>query len=116
LSALLAGENNPFFGKTHSDDTRNKISEAKKGISLPKFSDEHKSKKSAAMMGKNKGENSPLSQQTLVIDTLTNESTVYPSMRVAGESLNINYGVITRFIARNQSKPYKGRYIFKKVD
>jgi len=111
-----AGENNPFFGKKHSDETRNKISESKKGSPLPKFSDEHKSKISAAMIGKNKGENSPLSQQILVIDTLTNESTGYPSMRVAGESLNIKYSVITNFITRNQKKPYKGRYIFKKVD
>lgn len=110
-----AGENNSFYGKTHSEETRNRISEAKKGVSLPKFSGEHKSKIAAAMVGKNKGENSPLSTKIEVRDILTNESTIYPSIRVTGESLNIKYSVITSFISRNQLTPYKGKYIFKKV-
>jgi len=110
-----AGEKNPFFGKTHSDENRKKISETKKGISLPKFTEEHKSAISAALVGKNKGENSPLSRKILVIDVLTNESTSYPSMRVAAQSLNIKYSVISSFISRNQSKPYKGKYIFQAI-
>jgi len=109
----MSEENNPFFGKTHSDETRKKISEAKKGISLPKFTEEHKSAISAALEGKNKGENSP--RKVLVIDVLTNESTSYPSMREAAQSLNIKYSVISNFISRNQSKPYKGKYIFKVI-
>jgi group I intron endonuclease len=102
------GENNPFFGKTHPDDTRNKISEAKKGISLPKFSDEHKSKKSAAMMGKNKGENSPLSQKILVIDVLTDDSTIYPSMRVVAPKFTTTGSTIKVF-AEN-GKLFKDEY------
>jgi group I intron endonuclease len=107
------GEKNSFFGQTHSDETRIKISEAKKGVSLPKFTEEHKSAISTALKGKNKGENSPLSRKILVIDVLTNESISYPSMRVAAESLNIKYSVISSFISRKQSKPYKGKYIFQ---
>jgi hypothetical protein len=66
-------------------------------------------------VGKNKGENSPLSRKILVIDVLTNESTSYPSMRVAAQSLNIKHSVISSFLSRNQSKPYKGKYIFQAI-
>jgi len=31
---LQAGENNPFFGKYHSDETKQKMSEVRKGILL----------------------------------------------------------------------------------
>jgi hypothetical protein len=68
------------------------------------------------MMGKNKGENSPLSQKILVIDVLTDDSTIYPSMRVAAQNLNIKQSSISSFISRNQSKPYKGKYIFQAID
>ena len=116
ISDALKGEKNHFFGKTHSYETLIKMSEAKKGISRPKFTEEHKSAISASMIGKNKGENSPLSRKILVIDVLTNESTVYPSMRMAAKNLNINQYSISSFISRNQSKPYKGKYIFQAID
>jgi len=109
------GEKNPMFGKTHSDEVREKISEAKLNISLPNFTEKHKAAISAALMGKNKGKNSSLSQKILVIEVLTNESTIYPSMREAAKSLNISYSVISSFIGRNQLKPYKGKYIFQVV-
>ena len=32
------GKNNPFFGKTHTEETKNKISNTKKGIPCPRYS------------------------------------------------------------------------------
>ena len=110
-----AGEKNAFFGKTHSDEIREIISKAKKGVSLPKFTEEHKLALSKALTGKNKGENSRLSKKVLVTNVLTNESTSYPSMRMAAESMNIRYSVISSFISRHQSKPYKGKYVFQVI-
>jgi len=43
------GENHPFYGKTHSEESKRKIGEAKKGITL---SDETKRKMSEAHKGK----------------------------------------------------------------
>lgn len=34
LSEKMSGENNPFFGKTHTDETKHMISEKQKGVSL----------------------------------------------------------------------------------
>jgi group I intron endonuclease len=60
MSEAQTGENNPMYGKNHSDETRKKMSEAKLGEKHPMygkdFSPEHKQKLSEA----NKGENNPM--------------------------------------------------------
>ena len=53
----MCGENNPFYGRKHSDETKKKISEANKG--KQKWSDEDKIKMSVSRKGKFCGENSP---------------------------------------------------------
>ena len=57
----ISGGNNPRYGKPHSEEARQKMSEAKKGIAL---SDEHKKKLSEALKGKYTGENSPMYGKT----------------------------------------------------
>lgn len=39
-----SGENNSFYGKRHSEKTKKKISETKTGVKLGPFSEEHKQK------------------------------------------------------------------------
>lgn len=41
VNPCMYGEQNPFFGKTHSEETKNKISEIHKGVNI---SDEHREK------------------------------------------------------------------------
>lgn len=50
----LSGENHPFYGKHHTEETKNNIS---KKLSGRKFTEEHKQKISEANKGKNCGKN-----------------------------------------------------------
>jgi group I intron endonuclease len=91
------GENHPNYGKTHSDETKTIMSEAKKG------------KPRAEGAGK------PF-QKVEVFDKKTNKTTTYNSISEAARALNLsNHKIITNYILRNQKKPYKGIYTFKKV-
>jgi group I intron endonuclease len=90
------GENNPMFGQNHSDETRKKISEANKG----------KTRADGAGMP---------AQQIEVVDLQEKTITTYDSIREAVRALNIHKSVIDKYFSRNQEKPYKGRYTFKKI-
>ena len=76
---------------------------------------------------KSKGENNPNygkprtegsgrpSQQIEVTDIKNNTRISYDSISEAARALNIKQSTITNYILRNQKKPYKGKYTFKKV-
>lgn len=51
-----------------------------------------------------------------VLDLTTNETSCYDSILAASKALNIHQATISNYISRNQTKAYKGRYVFKKVD
>jgi hypothetical protein len=51
-----------------------------------------------------------------VSDLANNTKTIYPSLGSAARALNINQKTISNYFSRNQKKPYKGRYIFTKID
>ena len=53
-------------------------------------------------------------QQIEVTDITKNQTTTYDSIREAARALNINHTRIVMYFANNQTKPYKGQYIFKK--
>jgi hypothetical protein len=83
-------------GHKHSEETKQIISESKKGQPKPL------------------GSGRP-SQQIEVTDKKNNTTTSYDSMSAAAIALNINKGVIDMYFSRNQKKPYKGQYTFKKL-
>jgi hypothetical protein len=86
------------IGIKHSDKTKQKISEAKKG--QPKIEGSGKA-----------------SQAIEVTDIKNNTTTSYNSISEATRALNLpNFQVISNYILRNQQNPYKGRYTFKKVN
>jgi len=57
----------------------------------------------------------PNVQKIEVLDLVTKISISYVSMCAAAKSLNIHQPIISNYILRSQIKPYKGRYIFKKL-
>jgi hypothetical protein len=82
------GENNPSFGITVSEETRAKLFATQKDNC----------------------------QRIEVVDLDTNETTSYDSIRAAGRALDIKQSRISTYFGQNQKSPYKGRYIFKKID
>ena len=84
------------LGSKHLNDTKLKISDAKKGQPRPL------------------GSGSP-SQKIEVTDIKNNQTITYDSISAAAKALNILQAVITRYFSRNQTKPYKGKYTFKKL-
>jgi hypothetical protein len=64
--------------------------------------------------GRSAGAGSP-SQKIEVFDIERNERTVFECIKDAVRALDIRPSVISMHFIRNQVKPYKGRYIFKKL-
>ena len=87
MSVDRTGKNHPLYGKTHSEETRKKLSAANK-------------------------ENL---QKIEVFDEKNKITTIYNSMSEAAKALNIKHTIISIFISNNQKKPYKGLYRFKKI-
>jgi len=94
----------PMLGRKHSEESRAKMSAVALGRQI---SEEHKEKISLSMPNRIKIE---------VLDLETNINTSYDSMGAAARALNISISCINKDFKRNQKKPYKGRYIFKKID
>ena len=137
LSDAKQGENHPNFGKTLNDETKIIMSDAKKGENNPMYGKNHSDKSKQIMSDVKKmnnpggfktGENNPNygkklegvgkpSQKIEVTDITKNIITYYDSMHEAARALNIpNFSIIRNYIKNNQQKPYKGKYIFKKVN
>jgi len=105
LSETNTGEKNPMYGKNHSEETKTIMSDAKKGNT-------NGFKKGQAKL---EGSGNP-SQAIEVVDIINNITTYYISMHEAARVLNIpHFNVIRNYILRNQKKPYKGKYTFKKL-
>ena len=112
-------------GKTHSNKTKQIMSDVHKKIDNPgryktghKPSEETKKKISEALAGKSKPKpegSGRASQQIEVTDIKNNQTTTYDSMGEAARALNLNKSVIRMYFIRNQQKPYKGIYTFKKL-
>ena len=111
----------PMSGRTHSEETKTKISDAIKGSN-------HSDETRQIISDAKKGENNPMhgkekpegagrvSQQIEVTDITNNTTISYDSICEAARALNLpSHKTITNYILRNQQKPYKGRYTFKKL-
>ena len=96
MSTVKKGENNPMFGRKHSDEARKKMSEIKLGRARPC------------------GAGSP-AKKIEVFNNKDNSTTIYDSIGAAAIALAIGKSVISKYLARNDQKLYKGQYTFKKL-
>lgn len=88
------GENNPFYGKHHTEETKKKISEAQKG-------------EKSYMYGK-AGKNNPNSKPVVQINPNTNEIVnTYPGVREAERQTGFDQSAISR-CCRGEQKIHKG--------
>ena len=97
------GKNHPMYGKNLSDKTKQIMSDAKKGENNPMYN-----------KPRPQGAGNP-SQVIEVTDITNNTTTSYDSIREAARALNIHKSVIDNYFKRDQKKPYKGQYTFKKI-
>ena len=96
IALSLKGEKNPMFGKKHSSEVRELMSEKK--------------------IGKPKHIGSGRSPQKIeVMDNENNITTVYNSMAEAGKAIGINPDAISQYLNKNTIKPYKKRYTFRRI-
>lgn len=100
-------EENPFYGKHHSEKTKEKLSNLHKG---KKMSDNFKKKISEVMIGKN----NPKAKITLQYDLNMNLIHIWDYAKLAADTLNIKKSGITS-CCRGERKTYKG-YIWKYKD
>jgi group I intron endonuclease len=123
----------PMSGLTHSDESKQKMSDAKigeknpmfganrKGQENPMFGKKHSSetlsKISAAMIGNTNSHNQPNSTKIMVTDLKTKEPPkIYDSINAVSKALNIPNSSIRANLKSKSQKPYKDQYVFKKVD
>jgi hypothetical protein len=111
------------FGFKHTEETKQKMSEVRKGI----------------LLGRPKPEGAGRPPQAIeVFELETGNKNTYESAKEAGRALNIDGSIISRYLRTNQKKPYspqqatpqqpaaesllaacggrKGRYIFTKIN
>ena len=101
-------------GRTHSDETKQIISDYQKKIDHP---GRFKKGENNIMYGKPKSLGAGMPSQSIeVTDVKNNITTNYDSISEAARALNINKSVINLYFIRNQQKPYKGQYTFKKIE
>jgi group I intron endonuclease len=112
------GENNPMYGKigrpspmlgkTHTEETKKKMSESRKGIGLgnPR-SEKVKAKISASQ---------PKSQKISVYDLEIGIQTIYDSLQKAAKALNCSASSLLLNMRSKGKKPYKGRFELKRLD
>ena len=110
-------------GRSHSEETRSKISSSKKGS---KHSEETRAKMSSVKAGEKhymfglkhsdetRAKMSSFRKEIEVTDLTLNITTRYDSISAAALALNIRKSTISNYFARNQ-KFFKNQYIFKKV-
>jgi len=110
ISDALAGKKNPMFGKNHSENTKTIMSEAKTGENNPMYGKNHSGESrqimSDAKKGKGRAEGAGKPSQVIEVTDITkNTTTSYNSISEAGRALNINESSIRRNLKSNSNKP-----------
>lgn len=118
---LLTGEENSFYGQTHTADSRQKMSESAK---IRVVSETSKAKISRAMEGRNLSNEhkanlstaQPNSKKLLVLDVRTGEESLFDSVNQGEKSLALPKDAIRANLRSKSGSLYRGIYKFKLVD
>lgn len=127
ISDLFSGELNPFWSKTHSPSTLEKMRTSKLGELNPMFNKEKSKEFIENMHRDKKGSNNPMfgvtkSEKTLeklrkkiyVYDGITNELIAsYDSIGLAVKNLSIASGTINKYL--DTGIIYKNKYFYSKL-
>jgi hypothetical protein len=95
----------PMYGRLHSEESKKK----KYRKQLKKKGENHH-----FCIGRPKGAGKA-AKMLEVFDIDTRVTTLYESISAAGRALSIPQRCIYTYFSRNQLKPYRGKYVFKKV-
>ena len=126
LSALFSGELNPFWSKSHTPATLEKMSKSKVGALNPMFNKE-KSEEFVAHMNKDrKGSNNPMFGKTKSEETLaktrkkvyvydSNKQFIksYDSIGFAVKDLHISFETIKKYL--DTDRAYKDKYFYSEL-
>jgi hypothetical protein len=100
------------FGFTASEETRARLSEARKGERNPMFIKSHTTETRARMSDSRIGNTNAPSISVTILDLSTGETSVYPSIWEAARSLNTDATALSRLsLRKNPDKPFRNRYI-----
>jgi len=101
------------LGRKHYDETKKILSEANTGEKNSMFG---KTGENHPNYGQ-KVEGSGKASQQIEVTDIKNDTTIsYNSISEAAKALNIKHTRIVMYFSRNQTKPYKGQYTFKKLN
>lgn len=118
---LLTGKDNSFYGKTHTPESRQKMSEIAENRTVLELS---KAKISRAMVGRNLSNDhkanvsiaQPSSKKLLVLDVRTGEESLFDSVNSCERFFNFPKDAIRANLRSKSGSIYRGIYKFKLVD
>ena len=93
-NSYLQKENHPMYGKHHSEESKQKMSKAKKES------------------GSSKGKNNPKSKTVIQYDEKMNIIKIWDYAKQISEELSINYGTLKSHLQKKSNKPINN-YIFR---
>jgi group I intron endonuclease len=106
MSEAKKGNKNPFFCKTHTQETKAKLRAAALGR---KLSEDTKAKMSEAKKG-NKNMSEANGTAVEVLDLETNVKQTFFSIRMAAIAVGVAHSTVLRYLTAGV--PYKDRYVF----
>ena len=96
-------EDNPMYGKHHTDETKRKISDANKAI----WTEERRKQFSEQRKGTNSRSKNPRARKVVKLTTDNIFIEIFGCVKDAAESINVNESLI-RYHCKTQTKIYKG--------